>query len=89
MSSFLKKGLRSQKVKKDKETKRHVKEFYKIIGVINEITDSLDPNISYTEDNINEYTLPFLGRDLDDMEKFLILGKLEMNNKTNKKDEQN
>jgi hypothetical protein len=40
------------------------------------ISKELDQTIEYTEDNINDYVKPILGRDLDSMEKFLVLGKL-------------
>lgn len=35
-----------------------------------EISKELDPTLEYTEDNINDYVRPMLGRDLDSMEKF-------------------
>lgn len=77
MSNFLKKGKRQEKVKKDKEVKKHTKEFYKILGKINtEVIPNLDDKIEYTEENINEYVNPILGRDLDSMEKFIVLGKM-------------
>jgi hypothetical protein len=76
MSSFASRGLRQTLLLKDKETKKHIKSFYQIIGKIENISKELDQSIEYTEDNINEYVNPILGRDLDDMEKFLVLGKL-------------
>jgi hypothetical protein len=35
-----------------------------------------DVDVEFTEDNIDEYVLPIYGRELDPMEKFLVLGKL-------------
>ena len=72
----MKSGLRQMKVAEDKKVKKHVKAFYSIMHTMEEISKELDPTLEYTEDNINDYVKPVLGRDLDSMEKFLILGKL-------------
>ena len=72
----MKSGLRQMKVAEDKKVKQHVKAFYSIMHTMEEISKELDPTLEYTEDNINDYVKPMLGRDLDSMEKFLILGKL-------------
>lgn len=69
-------GLRQMKVAEDKKVKKHVKAFYSIMNTMEEISKELDPTLEYTEDNINDYVKPMLGRDLDSMEKFLVLGKL-------------
>ena len=76
MSTYNKNGLRQVKLAEKKETKKHLKSFYQIISKLDEIVKQLDKSIEYTEDNINEYTKPIMGRDLDNMEKFMILGKL-------------
>ena len=76
MSSYMKSGLRQMKVVEDKKVKKHVKAFYSIMHTMEEISKELDPTLEYTEDNINDYVKPMLGRDLDAMEKFLVLGKL-------------
>ena len=76
MSNFMKSGLRQMKVAEDKKVKKHVKAFYSIMHTMEEISKELDPTLEYTEDNINDYVKPMLGRDLDSMEKFLVLGKL-------------
>jgi len=72
----MKSGLRQMKVAKDKKTKKHVKAFYKIMHDMEEISKFLDPTIDYTEENINKHVLPLYGRELDTMEKFLVLGKI-------------
>lgn len=74
--SFFKKGLRESKRKHEKEIIMHQEAFYKILGKIDELVPTLDPSIEYTEENINDYCKEFFNRDLDPMEKFLILGKL-------------
>lgn len=83
MSSYMKSGLRQMKVAEDKKVKKHVKAFYSIMHTMEEISKELDPTLEYTEDNINDYVKPMLGRDLDSMEKFLLLGKLSTNHITN------
>ena len=83
MSSYMKQGLRKMKVVEDKKVKKHVKAFYSIMHTMEEISKELDPTLEYNEDNINDYVKPMLGRDLDNMEKFLLLGKLNIvNNET-------
>ena len=72
----MKSGLRQMKVAEDKKVKKHVKAFYSIMHTMEEISKELDPTLEYTEDNINDYVKPMLGRDLDSMETFLVLGKL-------------
>jgi hypothetical protein len=72
----MKQGLRQIKVAEDKKVKQHVKAFYNILETMQSIAGELDSSIEYNEDNINDYVRPMLGRDLDSMEKFLILGKL-------------
>ena len=54
------------------------------MNTMEDISKQLDPNLNYTEDNINDYVRPILGRDLDSMETFLVLGKI-----FNKKEENN
>ena len=76
MSSYMKSGLRQMKVVEDKKVKKHVKGFYSIMGMMDEISKELDPLIEYSEENIDDYVRPKLGRDLDSMEKFLVLGKM-------------
>lgn len=76
MSNFMKQGQRQMKVAEDKKVKKHIKAFYSIMNTMEDISKQLDPNLDYTEDNINDYVRPILGRDLDSMEKFLVLGKL-------------
>jgi hypothetical protein len=76
MSNFLKQGQRQQKVANDKKTKKHIKSFYQILGKMDVIANQLDSTLEYTEDNIDEYVEPILGRKLDSMEKMLVLGKL-------------
>lgn len=72
----MKSGLRQMKVAEDKKVKQHVKAFYSIMHTMEEISKELDSTLEYTEDNINDYVKPMLGRDLDSYEKFIILGKL-------------
>lgn len=72
----MKNGQRQMKVANDKKVKQHVKAFYNILETMQSIAGQLDSNIEYNEDNINDYVRPMLGRDLDNMEKFLVLTKV-------------
>jgi hypothetical protein len=76
MSTYNKNGQRQVKLAERKKTKAHVKAFYKILGEMDVIAKDLDPSLEYNEENINEYVNPIIGRDLDSMEKFVVLGKL-------------
>jgi len=70
---MLKQGFRRDRLQSDKKVKAHVKAFYKIMDDMQKLADSVDLSIDYNEDNINDY-LDY--RDLDPMEKFLVLGKI-------------
>ena len=76
MSSLLNKGQRQEKLLVRKKTKKHVKAFYSILANMDVVAKQLDPSIEYNEENINDYVKPIYGRDLDGMEKMLVLGKL-------------
>lgn len=76
MSIYSKNGQRQAKLADRKKTKKHIKAFYQIMGKMDVIAKQLDPILEYTEENINEYVSPIIGRDLDSYEKFIILGKL-------------
>lgn len=76
MSSFMNQGLRKTKLIENKKIKAHTKAFYKILGEMDAVAKQLNPDLEYNEDNINEYANPIYGRDLDAMEKMLVLGKL-------------
>lgn len=76
MSNFSKQGFRQEKLSERKETKKHIKGFYRILHEMDDLAKQLDSSIEYTEENINEYVKPIYGRDLDSIEKFVVLGKL-------------
>lgn len=81
MHTYTKNGARQQKLQEKAKVKKHLKGFYQTIGKINEMADYLkSQNIEVTEENVNEVCKPLTGRDLDDMEKFLLLGRLSVNN---------
>lgn len=74
---FNKAGLRASKRSEDRTVKKHIKAFYNIMDDMDNIAKQLkDVDVEFTEDNIDEYVLPIYGRELDPMEKFLVLGKL-------------
>lgn len=80
MSSFQKKGLRDNLNKNKKEvTKAHIDNFYKILNDLEVVANKLkEEDIEYSKENINEYASKHLGRDLDNTEKLVLLGKLEI-----------
>lgn len=76
MESY-KSSIRKFKVQENRKVKEHLKEFYKGLNQMESIAVELRQlDVIFTEDNLQEYVTPFLGRDLDSMEKFVLLGKL-------------
>ena len=89
MSSFASKGLRQNKLEKSRETKKHIKGFYKILHEMDVISNQLDIDLEYNEENIDSYVLPMYGRELDSVEKFALLGKLHHRKENNNKEDEN
>lgn len=76
MESY-KSSQRKFKLQEKKKVKQHLKEFYKGLDNMDAIASELKSlDVIFTEGNIQEYVTPILGRDLDNMEKFVLLGKL-------------
>ena len=74
MSSFLRKGRRLQ----DKKAKKHVKEFYKILGEMDNIAKKIkNSEEEVTEDNIEELASRHTNRNIGGMEKVILLSKLK------------
>lgn len=89
--SFMKKGLREHKLFERKKVQKHTKEFYKILGYMDNVAVDMRkryPEVDFTEDNIDEYIKPHVDRELDSMERFLVLGKLSNNKKQENEQEQ-
>lgn len=78
---FAKKGLRKNIVDKRKKIEYHTKGFYRSVGMMNQLSEYLIETVKedITEDNIQEIVKPIINRELDSMEKFLVLSKLHMN----------
>jgi len=75
MNTYTKNGNRQVKINKNKLVKKHTKGFYKSLNLINDLIRYFkDNNIQVTEDNVEELSKEQLGRDIDSMEKFMILG---------------
>lgn len=73
MSNLLRKGKRIQ----EKKYKYHNKQFWKILAKMNKLTMDLVVNKEeVTEDNIQELAIKYIKRELDDMEKMIVLSKL-------------
>lgn len=77
MHTFNKSGIRKKNVLDKLSTKKQVKTFYTKLRQINELSDYLKTlEEPVTEDNIDSIVSELIGRDLDSMEKSLILNRL-------------
>ena len=77
MHTFNKSGIRKKNVLDKLKTKKQVKQFYIKLRQINELSDYLKTlEDKVTEDNIDSIVPDLIGRDLDSMEKSLILARL-------------
>lgn len=79
MHTYSKSGIRKKNVLDKLSTKKQVKTFYTKLRQINELSDYLKTlEEPITEDNIDSIVPDLIGRDLDSMEKSLILNRLNM-----------
>ena len=77
MHTYNKNGIRKKNVLDKLSTKKQVKTFYTKLRQINELSDYLKTlEDKVTEDNIDSIVSELIGRDLDSMEKSLILNRL-------------
>ena len=77
MHTFTKNGNRKANVLDKIKTKKQVKTFYTKLKQINELADHLKTlEKPVTEDNIDDIVQELIGRDVDSMEKSLILNRL-------------
>jgi hypothetical protein len=77
MRTYNKNGIRKKNVLDKLNTKKQVKTFYTKLRQINELSDYLKTlEDKVTEDNIDSIVPELIGRDLDSMEKSLILSRL-------------
>lgn len=77
MHTFNKSGIRKKNVLDKLKTKKQAKQFYTKLRQINELSDYLKTlENKVTEDNIDSIVLELIGRDLDSIEKSLILNRL-------------
>ena len=77
MHTYNKSGIRKKNVLDKLKTKKQVKQFYIKLRQINELSDYLKTlEEPITEDNIDSIVPDLIGRDLDSMEKSLILNRL-------------
>ena len=77
MHTFNKSGIRKKNVLDKLNTKKQVKQFYTKLRQINELSDYLKTlEEPITEENIDSIVPELIGRDLDSMEKSLILARL-------------
>ena len=77
MHTYSKNGIRKKNVLDKLNTKKQVKTFYTKLRQINELSDYLKTlEDKVTEDNVDSIVSELIGRDLDSMEKILILARL-------------
>ena len=77
MHTYTKNGYRKANVLDKLNIKKQVKQFYTKLRQINELSDYLKTlEDKVTEDNIDSIVPELIGRDLDSMEKSLILSRL-------------
>ena len=77
MHTFNKSGIRKKNVLDKLSTKKQVKQFYTKLRQINELSDYLKTlEDKVTEENIDSIVPELIGRELDSMEKSLILSRL-------------
>jgi len=70
-------GSRQVKLQENKKVKKHLKGFYQTIGLISQVADELkESGVDVNETNVEKLAKDILGRDIDSLEKTLILGKL-------------
>lgn len=77
MNTYTKNGNRSHKLQEQRKVKKQVKEFYTRIKQIDELVSylvTLEDKV--TEDNIDLIVPELIGRELDSLEKTLILSKI-------------
>ena len=78
MSNFLKKGKRDAVRKKNKEIKYRTKEFYKILRELDEVAHTIvKDKIEVSEDNIVNIASKYTTRKIENLEKLVLLGKIQ------------
>jgi predicted peroxiredoxin len=79
MSSFSKIGKRGVVRDDKRKVKRHMTAMYRILGEVKELAKELhESGIEITEDNVSDVVRNYNGSELAAMEKFLLLGNLQM-----------
>lgn len=79
MGSFLRHGKRRSEVINNKRAKKHTKEFYKILGELNDVALNIKENEdleTVTEDTIGDIASKYTTRVLGRMEQSILLSKL-------------
>lgn len=73
------KGSRKAEVAERRQVKHHIKYMYKIMDEIKLIAKDIHKSgVEWTEDNIEDVASEFTELKIADMEKFLLLGNLQM-----------
>lgn len=79
MSNFLRRGQRDRIRQEKRKVKQHMKSMYKILGEVKELALTIhNAKEEWTEDNIIDIASKYTEIKIADMEKFLLLGNLQM-----------
>lgn len=77
MSNFLRKGKRKSQELGKKKTKKHLKEFYKILHELDEVATEMKLHKEeVNEDNIEEIASNYTYRKIGKYEKMILLSKM-------------
>jgi hypothetical protein len=72
-------GSRAKIASEKSQVKQHMKYMYKIMDSVKELASTIhDSGVEWTEDNIEEVAAKFTDMNIANMEKFLLLGNLQL-----------
>ena len=78
MSSFSKAGKREMVREDKRNVKKHLKKMYQIMDTLEELSQIIhNEKEDWNEDNIEEVAARYTDITLGDMERFMLLGKLQ------------
>lgn len=79
MSSFLKKGKRQAEAREKKSVGKRIKAIYSIMGEIKSLAKEMfEHEEDWNEDNIVELAANYTDRPIENMEKLMLLGNLQI-----------
>lgn len=77
MSNFLKKGQRTSLIKHKKQSKKHLKRFYKILHELDLVAQAMiTSGIAISEKNVVDEAAKYTDREIGNYEKMVLLAKV-------------